>query len=354
MERRERVAVVSMALLFVVAAGAIALLVPNQREIDPVVVAALVLGYAAICRVEFEIGNGMAVPEALLFPPLLLLAPLPLVPLLVAGAFLLSRAPEFLRREQHIDRWLYSLSDSWFSIGPVLVLAALDPGMAHFGTVHVFALAFLAQLAAGTVAALTVEWIGIGTHPGDTIRSAGWAYGVDAVFWPVGLMGAVAAVDAPFSLLAIGPLVWLLTVFSRERRQRHAAAVELNRAYRGTVMLLSDVVECDDDYTAEHCRSVVELVNMVADEMGVSRQERQELEFAALLHDVGKIAIPKEILHKPGRLTDEEFAVMKTHTIEGQVLLDKIGGLLGRVGGIVRSCHERWDGGGYPDGLAGT
>jgi HD-GYP domain-containing protein (c-di-GMP phosphodiesterase class II) len=73
----------------------------------------------------------------------------------------------------------------------------------------------------------------------------------------------------------------------------------------------------------------------------------------ALLHDVGKIVIPKEILNKPGALSDDEFELMKTHTIEGQVLLDRVGGLLGRVGAIVRSCHERWDGNGYPDGLAG-
>jgi HD-GYP domain-containing protein (c-di-GMP phosphodiesterase class II) len=72
-----------------------------------------------------------------------------------------------------------------------------------------------------------------------------------------------------------------------------------------------------------------------------------------MLHDVGKIAIPKEILNKPAALTASEFEVIKTHTIEGQFMLDRVGGLLGRVGEIVRSCHERWDGTGYPDGLAG-
>ena len=72
-----------------------------------------------------------------------------------------------------------------------------------------------------------------------------------------------------------------------------------------------------------------------------------------MLHDVGKIAIPKEILNKPAALTESEFEVMKTHTIEGQFMLDRVGGLLGRVGEIVRSCHERWDGTGYPDGLHG-
>jgi HD-GYP domain-containing protein (c-di-GMP phosphodiesterase class II) len=72
-----------------------------------------------------------------------------------------------------------------------------------------------------------------------------------------------------------------------------------------------------------------------------------------MLHDVGKISIPKEILHKPAALTEREFEIIKHHTIEGQFMLDRVGGLLGRVGEVVRSCHERWDGRGYPDGLAG-
>jgi HD-GYP domain-containing protein (c-di-GMP phosphodiesterase class II) len=146
--------------------------------------------------------------------------------------------------------------------------------------------------------------------------------------------------------------VWLLGVFSRDRKERYAAALELNRAYRGTVMLLSDVVESEDSYTADHCRSVVDLVNATADELDIDARRRQELEFAALLHDVGKIAIPKEILSKPATLTEPEFELMKTHTIEGQFMLDRVGGLLARVGQIVRSCHERWDGRGYPDGLS--
>jgi HD-GYP domain-containing protein (c-di-GMP phosphodiesterase class II) len=135
--------------------------------------------------------------------------------------------------------------------------------------------------------------------------------------------------------------------------ERYSATLELSRAYRGTVMLLADVVEHEDGYTASHCRSVVELVQAVAEEMGVNPGARQELEFAALLHDVGKISIPKEILNKPASLNADEWELMKTHTIEGQFMLDRVGGMLGRVGEIVRSCHERWDGNGYPDGLAG-
>jgi HD-GYP domain-containing protein (c-di-GMP phosphodiesterase class II) len=176
---------------------------------------------------------------------------------------------------------------------------------------------------------------------------------VSAILQTVAFFPALAAAQEPFVLIAIAPLVWLLTVFSRDRSERWSATLELHRAYRGTVMLLVDVVEFDDDYTAEHSRSVVELARGVAQELGMDKYELQELEFAALLHDVGKIAIPKEILHKPAKLTESEFEVMKTHTIEGQFMLDRIGGLLGRVGEIVRSCHERWDGKGYPDGLMG-
>jgi len=71
-----------------------------------------------------------------------------------------------------------------------------------------------------------------------------------------------------------------------------------------------------------------------------------------MLHDVGKVAIPKDIINKPGELDASEWQVMRTHTIEGERMLDQVGGFMSEVGRIVRSHHERWDGGGYPDGLA--
>jgi putative nucleotidyltransferase with HDIG domain len=186
-----------------------------------------------------------------------------------------------------------------------------------------------------------------------TVENYAGVFRFDAILAPIAFAITLTAADEPLMLLTIGPLVWLLEILSRDRRERYAAALELQRAYRGTVMLLSDVVEFEDRYTADHSRSVVELVHAVADELGVERSGRQELEFAALLHDIGKIAIPKEILNKPTALSAGEFEIMKSHTIEGQVMLDRVGGLLARVGEIVRSCHERWDGTGYPDGLKG-
>jgi HD-GYP domain-containing protein (c-di-GMP phosphodiesterase class II) len=78
------------------------------------------------------------------------------------------------------------------------------------------------------------------------------------------------------------------------------------------------------------------------------------VEFAALLHDVGKIRVPKQILDKPAALTPAERQVVEQHTIWGEQMLSGVGGMLAEVGRVVRSCHEWWDGSGYPDGLAGT
>ena len=117
--------------------------------------------------------------------------------------------------------------------------------------------------------------------------------------------------------------------------------LELRDAYRGTAFLLGDVVEADDAYTGTHSRDVVELTLAVADELGLSARERRDAEFAALLHDVGKVRVPNEIINKPGPLTTEEREIIEQHTVEGERLLLRVGGLLGEIGRIVRSCHER-------------
>ncbi len=146
----------------------------------------------------------------------------------------------------------------------------------------------------------------------------------------------------------------LLTLFARERNERLDQALELGGAYRGIAMLLGDLLEEADEYTGgDHTRGVVALSLEVAEELGLDERQRHNVELAALLHDIGKIVIPDTIINKPGPLNDDEWALMKTHTIEGQRMLDRVGGVLREVGMIVRASHERWDGGGYPDGLAG-
>jgi HD-GYP domain-containing protein (c-di-GMP phosphodiesterase class II) len=92
----------------------------------------------------------------------------------------------------------------------------------------------------------------------------------------------------------------------------------------------------------------------VSEAMGLDEDQRHKARLTALLHDVGKVAVPNEIIRKPGPLTPEERTIIERHTLEGERMLKQVGGLLADIGALVRSCHERWDGGGYPDGLAGT
>jgi HD-GYP domain-containing protein (c-di-GMP phosphodiesterase class II) len=336
--------------------GAVALLgnvLPHDQPTDLAYVAIPVLLYALACRCLFEIGGGAALPVQIAFIPLLFLAPLPLVPLLVALANLIGRLPDFLLKRSHVDAWLHSFGHAWYAVGPTLVIGLWAPGPPAAEHIPVYILALVAQVAGGTIEAVLGDAIIFGRGPLETLRPAVWSYWIDILLTPVAYVIATVAVREPLMLIGVAPLFWLLWAFSQERKERIDAAHELSQTYRGTVMVLADVVEADDDYTASHCRSVVELCAATGAELGLKREEMQDLEIAALLHDVGKIAIPSEILNKPTKLTDEEFELMKTHTIEGEALLARVGGKLAGIGTIVRSCHERWDGRGYPDGLQG-
>ena len=194
---------------------------------------------------------------------------------------------------------------------------------------------------------------GRGRGPSSIAPELRLVYRVDALLAPVGLLAAFGAADQPYAVMLLLPLVALFEVLRAEREARIDNALELSQAYRGTALLLGDVIEADDQYTGDHTKDVVELTLRVADALGVDDETRRGAEFGALLHDVGKIHIPNTIINKPGPLDDEEWAIMKTHTVEGQQMLERVGGVLARVGVVVRASHERWDGGGYPDGLAG-
>jgi HD-GYP domain-containing protein (c-di-GMP phosphodiesterase class II) len=354
MPARERAVAAGMAVAYLAAAAVVgAVVAPDDRPLHLGTVVALVLLTALTMRAQFEIGSGVASPAALAIVPMLFLAPLHLVPLLMPLAQVISRIPDFVTKKAHVDRWLFSLADAWPILGPTLVLGLFAPGPPDGHHVAVYIAALGTEVLLGFLNVVLGDVLMYGTSSVQAVRIAGWAYGIGMILTPVAYMTAVVAVKEPIALGSVVPLLWLLTVFSRERKERYAAALELSQTYRGTVMVLSDVVEADDGYTAFHCRSVVELATAVGQELKLKPDLLQELEIAALLHDVGKIAIPKEILNKPARLTEAEFELMKTHTVEGQALLDRIGGRLARVGTIVRSCHERWDGRGYPDGLLG-
>jgi putative nucleotidyltransferase with HDIG domain len=129
-------------------------------------------------------------------------------------------------------------------------------------------------------------------------------------------------------------------------------AQQLTQSYMATVRALSNAVEARDAYTGKHAERVTRFAIEIARELGLPAPDSPEVEFGFLLHDVGKLAIPDSILFKPGPLTTEERALMSRHTIVGAEIMRDIE-FLAEASQVVRSHHERWDGDGYPDGLAG-
>lgn len=120
---------------------------------------------------------------------------------------------------------------------------------------------------------------------------------------------------------------------------------------RDTMRSLVRAIEAKDAYTEQHSSRVTELSALVADRMGLSEGEITSIRFSGYLHDIGKIGIADHILTKPGRLSDDEFAIMRSHPVIGERIVKNLG-LLPRENAIIRHHHESWDGTGYPDGLA--
>jgi hypothetical protein len=353
LDTRERVGEGVAAAGFVVAALATALFLDSSVEFSPGIAVALLLTYAVAVRVRFPIGPGYTVPTQLVLVPMLFLLPIPVVPLMVAAGRLLGDLPDYLLGRRHPERALIALGDSWHALGPALVLALTDATPFDPSNWPVYLAALGAQFALDLGLSAARDGFELGVPPSRTLADGMWVWAVDALLAPIGLLAAIAGEEHLYLFVLATPLMALLAVFARERQRRLDNALELRNAYHGTSRLLAELLDHDDEYTGAHSRSVVELSVAVASRLRLTPKQMRDTEFAALLHDIGKIAVSKEIINKPGALTDEEWAIMRGHTIEGQRMLDRIGGALRRVGVIVRASHERWDGGGYPDGLHG-
>ncbi|HEY7257042.1 MAG TPA: HD-GYP domain-containing protein [Solirubrobacterales bacterium] len=350
----ERLVEATLALGFVVVAVAMAMLLPSQRALDLPTLAILVGAYVLCSRAKFDIADGHTVPTELALVPMLFLLPTPAVPLAVACGDLLGRGYDYASGHTSVHRAFHALGDCWHAVGPALLLVAAGAQVFSWGEWPVYLLALLAQFAFDFVPAAIRERLIDGVSVRTLSGLVAPVYALDGALAPIGLLVAFAATGVGAGLvLLVLPLATVLAVLSRERQARVDQAIELSSAYRGTAMLLGDVVEADDAYTGSHSRGVVELSLAVADRLGLDHRRRRNAEFAALLHDVGKITVPKEIINKSGPLDPEEWQVMYRHTIEGQEMLNRVGGVLSEVGRIVRSSHEHYDGSGYPDGLAG-
>ncbi len=172
---------------------------------------------------------------------------------------------------------------------------------------------------------------------------------VDGSVW--GVLNIEAAEPAAFGE-ADAVLVETIAASLGSAIHRAALLAEQERTFTTTLSVLMSTVEAKDDYTASHEEDVAELAERVALRMGLSPAHARDVRYAALLHDVGKVAVPSEILLKPGPLTETEWVKMRRHTVVGGDLVGRIDAFA-HLAPAVRASHERWDGHGYPDGISG-
>jgi HD-GYP domain-containing protein (c-di-GMP phosphodiesterase class II) len=351
---RERAVEIGAAAAFIVVALTMAIFIPSPRPLDLTALVFLVSAYILACQAQFDIADGYTVPTQLVLVPMLFLLPTPMVPLIVSISWGLGRTFDYATGRISVHRAFHVFGDCWHAVGPAIVLIVAGAQVFNWDSWPIYVAALLAQFAFDFVATEIRAYLIEGDSPRTALRLLAPVYGLDAALAPVGLLVAYASIELNAAIcLAVIPLAVVLAVLSRERETRIEQALELSAAYQGTALLLGDVVEADDAYTGSHSRGVVALSIATAERLGLDSQMQHNVEFAALLHDVGKIAVPKEIINKPGPLDEAEWEIMHGHTIEGEAMLNRVGGVLADVGRIVRSSHEHYDGSGYPDGLAG-
>ena len=166
--------------------------------------------------------------------------------------------------------------------------------------------------------------------------------------------GVLSVEEADRAAFGSDDVLLLETVGAQVAAALHRSELfaELDSAFTTTLSVLCDALETKDHYTASHAHDVGELARTVGVALGLPEPELRDLQYGALLHDIGKIAVRTEILNKPGPLDEAERAEMEQHTVVGAEMLQRIP-YLASVQGLVRSSHERWDGKGYPDRLTG-
>jgi diguanylate cyclase (GGDEF)-like protein len=200
---------------------------------------------------------------------------------------------------------------------------------------------------AGTPAAAAATGsVGVGAYVGVPVRL------VDGSMY--GSLCCVSADPAPALRERDARLLEVLAriiadQIDRERHGRRAARLQ-GEATAGQALLAA--LKARERYTAEHSEAVVELATAVAEELGLLDEQVVEVAQVALLHDVGKLGVPEAILQKPGGLSDAEWLIVRAHPAIGERVVSSIGSLA-HLAPAVRAEHERWDGGGYPDGIAG-
>jgi HD-GYP domain-containing protein (c-di-GMP phosphodiesterase class II) len=176
--------------------------------------------------------------------------------------------------------------------------------------------------------------------------------GITIKYLLVGIILNSANVIVPLILIAVlSVMAFFLLV--RFQGYVHAISTAFDNQLEGIVKGVIATLELKDPYTRGHSERVASYALLLAKETGeFSKEELKSFYYACLLHDIGKVNIPDQILMKPGKLTKEEFDIIKTHPVVGEEAVGNVEGIKDSIC-VIRSHHERWDGKGYPDQLAG-
>jgi len=285
-------------------------------------------------------------------------------------AYLVRRWLPPLKKRQP-DKMLFNLGNSALAAtGAAAVYALFRPASNSFSLVHVIA----AFAGAATYCAIntTTVTLMVSLHGKVPLREAlRQVWVVVLIELLLGTVGAfVSAVYVTAGVVGVAlfllPLVLMYVVLNISTRKSQEAIAALASAKEQVeaaqaaqeqtlshlIEMLSTVIDARDQQIAGHSRNVARYAGLLAVELNIAPEEIAQIQTAALLHDLGKVAIPEAILQKPAKLTPEEYTVIKEHAAVGRRILADTP-LLGPVAIMVGDHHERWDGGGYPRGTQG-
>ncbi|MCB0876855.1 MAG: hypothetical protein KDB46_11750, partial [Solirubrobacterales bacterium] len=245
--------------LFLLAAALIAVFLTTDRTLEWTDAVLATVALAASSLVVFEVGSVHTYPTQVAFVPMLFVLPPELVPLFVFAGLMLGKIVNALSGQLAPGRILMAAADSWFAIGPSLVLIAAGAPAATTAAWYVLIAALASQFLVESGAAAVRERLHGDASFGQQVAESRWIYVVDVLLAPVGFAVALAATGRPWVLMLPLSLFLLLLIFARERSARLQSLLELSSAYRGTAHVLGDMIGHDDSYTGSHSRSVVEL-----------------------------------------------------------------------------------------------
>ena len=265
--RRELLADIVFVVGLIGAVVGLYLIDPDARSADPLLVLMSLAMIALAHGARFELPMAWTSPVQLVLVPVLFLLPPWLVPVTMAAAIVLARVPDVVRGDVVPGRLLLAPGNAWFTVGPAAVLAlAGSPSAAEAG-VLILATMLAAQICTDFVISVLWQRLTCYAPLAAQLKEGFMVYVLDGLLFPVGLLAALAIDDSPYYVALMVPLFAVLAVFAGERRVRLQQLTELNGAYRGTAMVLAEVVDADDAYTGMHTRDVVELSLEVADQM---------------------------------------------------------------------------------------